>query len=347
MTLTELSYYSRRAVPLVIIFFLIILIFYYSIKLIFLISKKPEQATISLNPLFGKIETPVIKEATLSSGLRFTLDTIEGKPITATEAAYVYFIPQPQPKLGYRSQILLMARQFGFDTTTTKYRLENNLALFDDGKKKLSINIANYNFDFEYNFSADDELFKKAVLISESEIKNRVVDFLKSIDRYPEELAKGRVNLIYLYYQPEDKSVRKADENHPPNLVEIDFYRADIEGIPVVTSRYNVSPNYVIVTFVEGEMKVVKAKIAFYEKYEEEVGIYPLKSGDEAYQELVSGKGWVIANPNQKNEIIIKKMYLAYLDLDEYQKYLQPVYVFVGKDDFVAYVFAVSKDYLK
>jgi hypothetical protein len=72
--------------------------------------------------------------------------------------------------------------------------------------------------------------------------------------------------------------------------------------------------------------------------------VYPLKTGDTAYDELKAGKGIVIAKPRQSTNVTIHKMYLAYLDLDVYQEYLQPVYVFEGgKDDpFVGYIQAVD-----
>lgn len=346
MTLTELSYYSRRAAPLVLIFFLVIFIFYYSIKLIFLLGKPPEQSTISINPIFDKIDVPVIKDATPSSGLTFTLDTVEGKPITATAAARVFFIPEPQSKLGYRSKLLLMAKQFGFDKDV-KYTLDHNNAFFSDGKKKLTVNIANFNFYYELDFSNDDNLFSTTTLPSESEIKNKAIDFLKSVDRYPEELAMGKINIIYFYYNPADQSVTTANNPSLANLFEVDFYRADIDEFPVVYPKYGNSPNHLIVTFSNNEMKIVKAKISFFEKYENEFGVYPLKSGDEAYNELISGKALIVRNPNQDKQVVIKKMFLAYFDSDEYQKYLQPVYVFSGKNDFVAYVWAISNDYLK
>jgi hypothetical protein len=346
MTLTELSYYSRRAAPLVIIFFLVIFIFYYSIKLIFLLSKTPEQSTISINPVFDKIEVPVIKDTTPSADLTFALDTVEGKPITATSAARVFFIPEPQSKLGYRSKLLLMAKQFGFDKDV-KYTLNNDNAFFSDGKNKLTINITNFNFNYEFDFSNEDNLFSETTLPSESEIKNKAIDFLKSVDRYPGELATGKINIIYFYYNPFDQSVTTENNPNLANLVEIDFYRTDVDEFPIVYPKYGNSPNHLIVTFHKGTIKILKAKISFFEKYEEEFGVYPLKTGDEAYRELASGSAVIIANPSKNKDIVIKKMFLAYFDSDEYQKYLQPVYVFLGKNDFVAYVWAVSNDYLK
>ncbi len=50
--------------------------------------------------------------------------------------------------------------------------------------------------------------------------------------------------------------------------------------------------------------------------------------------------------PKNKTSIKIKKMFFAYFDPDIYQSYLQPVYVFLGENNFVGYVPAVSADYL-
>ena len=80
----------------------------------------------------------------------------------------------------------------------------------------------------------------------------------------------------------------------------------------------------------------------FFEKSEEQFGVYPLKSGQEAWQELTDDKGLIVAGTRGQKNITIKKMFIAYLDPSIYQPYLQPVYVFLGESDFVAYVPAVK-----
>ena len=58
MTLTELSYYSRRFAPFALLFFLILLIIYYLIRLLLLTITPPGPPTVYLNPVFGKIKKP-------------------------------------------------------------------------------------------------------------------------------------------------------------------------------------------------------------------------------------------------------------------------------------------------
>lgn len=346
MTLTELSYYVRKAAPLLIIFTLILFIFYYSIKLIFLLTEKPKTPSLLINPLFDKIEKPELKQAIPSGGFSYILDNIEGKPVTATLAAKVFFIPEPQSRLTYRSRILLMAKQFGFNTDITKYKLINDEAFFSDNDKKLYINIKNYNFQYEYDFGQHQEIFTQAVLPQEKDIEQKTIEFLKSIDRYPDDLAKGKINFLYFNYISANNSISPSSFKDA-NIVELDFFPQAVDNYPVFYEKFQSSPNHVIATFINGEIKILKAKIAYFEKVYDQFGVYPLKTGDQAYEELISGKGLIISNETNKKQITINKMFLSYLDLESYFPYFQPVYVFLGADNFVAYVFAVSNDYLK
>ncbi len=346
MTLTELSYYVRKAAPLLIIFTLFLFIFYYLIKLVFLLTEKPKTSSLFINPIFDKIEKPVLKEATPSGGLSYILDNIEGKPVTATLSAKVFFIPEPQSRLTYRSRLLLMANQFGFDTDITKYKLINDEAFFSDNDKKLYINIKNYNFQYEYDFGQHREIFIQAALPQEKDIEQKTVDFLKSIDRYPEDLAKGKINFLYFYYDNVN-NVISPSSFEKANVVELDFFPQDVENYPVFYEKFQTSPNHVIATFVNGEIEILKAKISYFEKAYDQFGVYPLKTGDQAYEELISGKGLIISNEVKGKQITINKMFLSYLDLESYFPYFQPIYVFLGNNNFVAYVFAISNDYLK
>ncbi len=84
----------------------------------------------------------------------------------------------------------------------------------------------------------------------------------------------------------------------------------------------------------------------FFEKSDEEVGIYPVKTGTIAWEELQNDKGMIVSAPTDKTSIKIKKMFFAYFDPDIYQNYLQPVYIFLGENNFIGYVPAITADYL-
>ncbi|MFH0979363.1 MAG: hypothetical protein V1803_00200 [Candidatus Roizmanbacteria bacterium] len=349
MTLTELSYYTRRMMPFVILFALVFLIIFYSFKLFFIYLESSKPKTVITNTLFGKIDKPDISEATRSAGFNFTLDTVEGTPVTATDTSKVYFLPRPVTRFGYREKIYLMAKTFGFDTELVKHKLTDNIATFSDSEQKLIVDIGNFNFKYESQpNSTDSSSLARAnsFILSKKEIENKAIDFLKSIGRYPDELTRGTMKTIYLKYNPDFDSYTNVATRSEANLVEVDFYRPDIEGISVTTPKFFNSQNYVIMFFTEDGYKVIKSQIAFYEKSETQIGLYPVKSGETAWQELLDGKGIVVSARTGAKNITIKNMKVYYLDPDTYQPYLQQVYVFYDDKDFVAYVPAVANEYL-
>lgn len=343
MTLTELSYYFRKYLPFFVLFFLIFLILFYSIKLVLVYLDSSKTTTVYTNQIFGKIGPPEIPESTASAGLQFTLDTIEGTPVTATETAKVFFLPQFNPRFGYREKIYLIAKSFGFNTEVVKHKLVDKLATFTDEEKTLSIDISNFNFKFDRK--VDNRLFSSPQLTipTKTIIENKAVDFLKKIGRYPDELGKGTTKIIYLKYNPGNQNFVNVDSRNQAQLVEVDFYRPNIDDFSIVTPKFFNSQNYVIMLFEGSDYKVIKSQIAFFEKSEEQIGIYPIKTGEEAWSELNNGLGFVVAGTQGQKNIVIKSMNLGYFDPDIYQNYLQPVYVFLGEGDFAAYVPAVKE----
>ncbi len=345
MTLTELSYYSRKFAPFGLLFILILLIFYYLVKVLVLTLNPPKPRSIYTNPIFGKIKKPLIKDAALSSDLKFSIDTIEGKPVTATESAKVYFLPSATTRFGYREKIYLTAKTLGFDTELVKHKLEGKEATFNDGSQSLRIDITNFNFTYEYSFEDDPQIFENTVIPQKKESEDKAVNFLKAIGRYPEELAQGKTNTLFISYNPGAKQMRLLETNAEANMVEVDFYRPDLDNYPIVSTKYFNSQNYVMMVFYQSDFKIIKAQIKFYEKSDAQIGIYPIKTGDSAWEALNSGRGLVIQNQVESKDIIIKKMFLGYLDPDVYQEYLQPVYVFLGENNFVGYVPAINNEY--
>ena len=345
MTLTEVSYYSRKAAPFVLLSFLILLILYYFIRVLLLTILPESPKSIYLNPIFGKIKQPMIKETTSSSDLSFKIDTIEGKPVTSTDSAQVYFLPSATARFGYREKISLSAKSLGFYTESVKHVLEGKEAIFNDDKQSLRIDISNFNFTYEYNFEKDPQVFANTITPQKKESEDKAINFLTSVGRYPEELAKGKTNIIFISYNLEAKQMKLLDTNAEANMVEVDFYRPDQEIYPVVSPKYFNSQNYVMMVFYQSDFKIIKAQIKYYEKSDTQTGVYPIKTGDTAWEALNTGKGLVIQNEANSQNIVIKKMFLGYLDPDIYQEYLQPVYVFLGENNFVSYVPAITDSY--
>lgn len=348
MTLSEASYYFQKTLPIAIISFLLLIIFYLSFKIFSPYLFPPKPKPLLINPVFNKLPPIDFSHKINSpSDINFILDTIEGEPITATETAKVFALQEGTTRIGYLEKIYLIAKTLGFDTEKNKHSLIEKDAVFEDEKRKLMIDIANFNFEYQYQFENDPELFTNVNLPDESYIKEKAKELLRLIGRYPEELAQGKENVIYFSFDLPTKEFFPVENKEEANVVEIDYYRPDIDNYPILTPKYFNSQNYVLLTFKNDQTFFLKAQIKFFEKNNISYGIYPVKTGEEAWQDLIDKKAIIVSIGKETNEIIIKKMFFGYYDPDVYQKYLQPVYVFLGDNGFVSYVPAIKKDYIE
>jgi len=349
MTLTEVSFFGRKFAPFAVLIFVIVLILFYTFKLVFLFAELNNKPKLGLNTIFNSIKPPEFPEATPSSLHTYVMDTVEGEPITATEAGKVFFIPKSPFRFGYKEKISLIAKTLGFEGNGLDYKLSSTKtsALFEDSKRKFTIDINNFNFKFDQDITRSPELFQKTGIPDKETAQNKAIDFLKSFDRYPTDLAKGRMNVIFLQYDTVSSRTAVLEENKDANMVEVDFYRADIDQFPIVSPKYFNSQNYVTMVQVEDGYHVVGAQMQFFEKSEGQVGVYPIIDGNTAFEKLATGSGFIVSGTNiPQKQIPIKRMFMGYFDPNIYQEYLQPVYVFLGDNNFVAYVPAVTDQYL-
>lgn len=348
MTLSEASYYFQKTLPIVIISFLLLVIFYLSFKIFSPQIFSPPKKQLVINPVFKKL--PPINfshKIDYPSNLNFVLDTIEGEPITATESAKIFSLKEGTTRFGYLEKIYLIAKTLGFDVEKNKHSLIEKNAIFEDEKRKLSIDISNFNFEYQYQYEQDEDLFKDSYLPEDDYIKEKAKELLRLIGRYPEDLAQGKENIIYLNYDLPTKEFIPVENKEEANAVEIDYYRKEIDNFPILTPKYFNSQNFIVLVFKQDEHQFIKAQVKYFEGDYINYGIYPVKTGEKAWQELIDKKANIVSLGKETQEILIKKMFFGYYDPDSYQKHLQPVYVFLGDNGFVAYVSAITEEYVE
>lgn len=341
MSLTQLIGLIKKYAPFALLGVIIIFILFYSIKVAIVLYKNKAGENIVLNPVFGPISKPVLKDSTSSAGFKFQIDTIEGKPVTATKSANVYFITPVTTKFSYRDKISMMAKNLGFENSNT-YNLQEDTAYFINDTRSFDVKITNFNFIYKYQYEKDPNLFIRSIIPTAQEAENESISLLSSLDRNVEEFDKSKTVAKYFFYNVDKKVIVPVARNIDANIAEVNFFRGGIDNFPTVSSRFPNSSNYVRLASTDREFIPIEAQITFFERAIDKVGAYPLITGDAAFEALKKGEGIVLlnSNPSNKNKII-KKMYLAYLEPEKYTQYLQPVYVFEG-DNFAMFVPAIK-----
>jgi hypothetical protein len=360
MTLTEFAYYLRRVLPLAVLGVIIILILYLTLKIVELTRPTTPLVVVPTpTPAFGQLAPITLNNVSpLPMNMKYVMDTVEGVPLTATTSARIYFIPKKTPNLGFREKANVLAKALQFDeaTTTTKLDTTSDTYTLVDRTKRLVVDIDNFNYTYSQDFDEETrEFLARLVMPNEEKIISKGQEILRSLNRYPPDLAQGIQTISFIAYKEASGSAQASAEivQNPQsaNMVAVDFFPPKLNELDTVTEDFVSSPNRVVFIPQGGATDfVVKAQVEIFERSEEQNSSYPLKTGDQVFQDLHAGKGFFIQGMDSisgKTLIKIKKMYLAYLIPGFYTTYIQPVYVFIGEDNFVAYVPAVADEWIQ
>jgi len=346
MTLSEFSYYIRRIGPIAVVGLILFIVFFVVIRLLVSVLTTSNEPTV-FTPQFGMLDPIKFShKVDYPPSPTFTLDNIEGRPVTATSSAEIFFVPPENARFGYPQTLSFMAKAVNFSPETS-YLLNETQATFENGLQKLGVDITNFNFTFDVNFSGQGEIFENTIIPDKTVIVNSAIEFLRKMDRYPDDLAQGTNNIIYLKYDPVSQEFAVVTDVALANVVEVDFFPPDIDHYPIVSPKYFNSQNYVAMIFKPGGKEVIKAQIRHFAKDTSFAPPYPIKTGDQAWEELSNGKGIIVSAGQNNSNITVREMFLGYYNAEDYQTYFQPVYVFLGDNNFAAYVPAVDEQYIK
>ena len=145
------------------------------------------------------------------------------------------------------------------------------------------------------------------------------------------------------------------------DFVQLDLFRKSVEEIDPESEKKEVIARYPFFTtdptkgliriVISGGRSIAEKYISMDYRYTKvdykSASTYSIKTGEEAWQELAAGGGFVTANSPKTGEIKIRKVQLGYYDADNGQNYAMPIYIFIGDQGFSAYVSAVTENYIK
>lgn len=348
-TLTETAYHTRKTINwtiLAVIAYLILRILWSGLVTIFLVIFPPQAPPP--NHAFGKL--PPIKFAQTASPaaeITYKLETIEGAVPGASESAAVYFLPKNPPNLLALSKTQEFAQRLELDPNPIQE--SKNIYKFNDPQltlRYLRYDIVSNNFLLRYAFEKDAGIFieKNLPLLDAAQAEARSI--LQTYELYPADLAEGRSQVTFLRLSGD--TLTPTTSLSQSDAVRVDFFRRAINGMPLFTPIPEEGP----VSFIFAGTSIAKKRILqfsyiYWPIDQQTIATYPLITSAQAWQELQSGNGFIARYPNQGVTAVIRNVYLGYYDSLEPQNYLQPIFVFEGDNGFLAYVEAVSPEWIE
>lgn len=303
--------------------------------------KPPPPPTVGFDVL-PRISFPVQNQNL--PDLQYAIETPSGSLPTLPEQTRVYYMPRSQPSLNSVDQSRAIAARLGFNPNSEK--ISETVYEYSHTSKPstLTMNIIWQTFSIAYNLAADISPLNSNPPTA-PEALAIATSLLKRADIFYPQLEEGTSSHEFL--QIESQKLVKAISLSEANLTKINIYRKSFgtedNPIPNVTADPNESNVWFILS---GSKDIIAAEYHFYQVDEETYHTYPLKTAEQALEELQQNKAFIASlGTNPEGNIIIRDIYLAYYDPDLPSQFYQPVIVFEGDGGFVAYVPAVSSLY--
>jgi hypothetical protein len=262
------------------------------------------------------------------------------------DQAKVYVIARPNSTFLALEQDTKSAKEMGFVTKPTElrygvYEFSNNTL-----NQKLTMNVLDGSFQLKYPYETDQMLLNPAAMPTINDATTMAKQYLESGGKYPSDIDEK--NKKVSYWKIGFDGLKAVTSLSEANVIRIDFFRNPLEeDVKIVAPDINSASVSVLVSGaqVEGK-KIVEVNYKYANIDRELFSTYPIKTSEEAWAELKSGNYWP-ASDTESGSVTIRSMYLAYFEPVTLTNYLQPIYVFEGDKNFVAYVPAVTDKYIK
>ncbi|MCD6225671.1 hypothetical protein J7J95_01140 [bacterium] len=293
---------------------------------------------------FGKL--PPVLTLKEKTEWQFSLQTVSGDLPQFPDREKVFFVVPQDSQLLALEKTNQLAKNLGFVSPPQK--IKENLYRYQNKPLKLTltINPLTKSFVYQYPYLEDQTLMALPLPLSEEKIITTAERFLDRIGRSHPDIDKTKTKVTFWQITPQGR--KPAPSLAEANLAHVNFYREDIEGKPVLPPDLdNANISIWVSGDINGNRAVVEAKYTYFYIDKEKSATYPLKPISQAWEELKEGKYHLARTPlsSLHQPIPIRNIYLAFLDPAVPTNFLQPIFVFEGDYNFVAFVPAISSEW--
>jgi hypothetical protein len=321
----------------------VIFIFFIGIKLVTLIidAITPPAAP---EATFGKLPSIPFPTQT-KENLSYSLDTLTGFLPSFPDRAKVYKITTTQPTLLGLDRTREKVSKVGFISSGTQIS-EDTYQWVDQSEslqRRLTMNI----FSSDFTLSSSYLINQFLQTFSGSNEKNQAIDvtetFLSNMSSFPQDIDENKTKITL--YSITNSALSPTSKISDAKIAKVDMFQKDINSLPIYYRRGISSNIYFLIGKEKNRLEVVDAHF-FYKDISETSSNYAIKTASEAFKELKDGRAHIANKPDNMVEFTIKKVFLAYYIGEDEQRYLMPIVVFEGNDDFIAYVSAVKDEWI-
>lgn len=292
--------------------------------------------------VYGKLSKPIFPQG-LTNNFTYSINTIPGT-LPVFEPTYkVYRIQYNPPDLLALQRAQKMVGALGFKTTP--YQVSSQIYEWTSNvpsQKHLRMNIVYFSFDLTASLSSDPDIVSARSLPTQRDASNIVKDSLDSMGLYYPDIDDTKTKTAFFKFN--NNSFSPASSFSQAQIIKVDLFQKDLGDIPILYEKPDTSSmDFIVAGGAEGG-QIVGAQFT-HQTPSTDFATYPVKTANEAFEELKSGKGYIASYFGDSKNISIRNAFIAYFMGNEIQNFLTPIIVFQGDDGFYAYVSAIRDEW--
>jgi len=279
---------------------------------------------------FGVMPKPTIPQNTTSKGVNFVLDTVDGKFPNLPKILAAYQSAPLSPDIMGPIRSTQLAANFGFANGPAV--LDSQTYRFTDQRKvaqSIVLNIGTQNFSVAADY-AKANFSGPAPNNAAQDLIDQTRSFLRTHSILPDEMSNSKATVTY--WRIDGNSSVKVGSIDAANFARVDFFRNDVNSYPIVGPLKDQGQIYVgVKSNALDSNGITEMHYTFWQYSTDKKGFYPLLPVDQAFQNLQNGQASLIS-PTTVNfkDVRVNKITLAYYQDDNYEPYLEPIYLFDG-----------------
>ncbi len=344
-TLTNASKDTKSIIKWLIILIVLVLISYGIFQIGTLIKNTLyPPPPIAAENSFGKLPQPDFVLNGKNNDLTYSINTISGFIPTLPNMANVYKFTENKPDLLGLQSTENIVQSAGF--ISDKKQIDNNIYEWNTADKynlvkTIKMDILSHNFQVTSNFYSDPDVIAADNLPDQKKAISTATTFLNSLQGSTNSLNidNAKTQLLRI----DNQQLTEATSFSNTQIIKVNLFPNDIDELPVFSPNPNEANVNLLVSGGPDMAQVIYAN--YITRDLGESSTYAIKDTAKAIEELKNGKAYVASYNGVDKNISITDIYLGYYDSGkEEQKYLTPIIVFKGANNFYAYINAITDE---
>ncbi len=286
----------------------------------------------------GKLPKIQFPQSTSSVIPTYNINTVNGQLPVLADRVNVYKLKTPEPNL-----LALQTAKNSLDSSEfvlNQVKKTSTLYQWTHSKTGATIDydIVTKNFTISSGFLTNPSLSSQGLMPGEDQIKRDTFSFLDRMGATTDNFDQDKTKVEYL--EVRNGLLVAAQNLGSARYARITLVQKLVDEIPIINDSPTESITSFVVSYPQQNFAVLEGTFYNFEIDMEAKSDYAIKTAAQALEDLKAGNAYVL-NPGNLQNVDITDVQIRYFLNKQSGKFLLPVIVFSGVNNFTAYVDAI------